>query len=171
MRPSKAKPHKLYEISLKRSVCAVFVGAASGTILTISYFMAGNLWAGVSIFEGLGATMTLIAPIAFLTWLFGIVVVGAPVWTLLHRLGLSGWITAIMCGYLTPYVALVLINTRALTGHTTGNFSSSIGGKKIWVEGVLTPYGWEQAFLDPVAISIGGCFVGLVIWLVAYRKQ
>jgi len=94
-------------LTIARAFVSLGAGAVWGGLMTdlalSAYFIAGaarsSPWSGpmaLEIAKALGFSVLAAAPIplfAFIVWLLGLLVVGAPVWGLMHHLGVrSAWL-------------------------------------------------------------------------------
>ncbi len=89
--------------SPSRVACALATGAFCGAVLVSANLVIVNLF-GERPADGPGIAF-IAFPFAFVFWAIGLLVVGGPVWMLLHALGLTArWMGAVLGGS-----ALVLI--------------------------------------------------------------
>lgn len=137
-----------YETTLGRAALALIAGAGMGVALLtaiVIMFDDPNVNALV-----LFASQT--APLVFGFLLTGLVIVGAPIWWCLHRLGLRGWGAMVFGAALGPYGVLLIFFTLA-------------EGPAALPAALRTFVQSEYAAAVPAFGAMGA-----VIWAVAYRR-
>ena len=157
--------------NLKRAFAALAAGAAVGAVVTnADLLVIGVLYAGEP-----GGLHSQHIPIlfsmfflAFYIWGAGLVVVGAPMWWLLHKKGLRSWWVAVLSGAIAAFVGGFAMNLAVTLRIEHSSFSDS--GGYTMIDGELTAYGWQELFLGAVEIGVIGAIVAAVIWRIAYRR-
>jgi hypothetical protein len=139
-----------YHTSPERAVLGLAAGAATGAyVLTLwSYLSVGHLQDP----HHLQATQLFFSLMLFI-WTAGLIAVGAPVWWLLHRLGLRHWLVAIATG-----VVLLALVGLALQSGIEFEDNGSPGVTRLTDEGFYM-------------LVVTGALVALVVWRVAYRRS
>ena len=138
-----------YEITMKRAMLALVVGAAVGgfvMLLTVLFIGQPFMVAISSIWQDPFGWLLVGLTLAAM-WGLGIVVLGIPSWTLLH---LNGWRKcwmSVLLGALLPSVIVAWLV-----------FLESKSGVSM---------GFDFSMLIPAGI---GMLVGWAIWRIAYRK-
>lgn len=109
-------------LTIDRAVVGLAVGAVWGGVMTdlalTAYLIAGatrrSPWSepmALEIAKALGFSALAAVPVilfAFMVWLLGLLVLGAPVWALAHRLGMrSAWPAAVFGAVAPPGLYLV----------------------------------------------------------------
>lgn len=161
-----------YETTIPRVIVSIVAGAGLGATIICGEYLWGlyeNL--GASHFMQYGLSKGLgVFGVAFVIWGVGISLFGGPLWFWLHRIGLRQLWIAVVAGGIAPFCVLFVWSTRMLTGRTSGKFSYFASGGQQWDSGVLTPFGWQIALQDALIFGLYGCFIGVLVWRVAYRK-
>ena len=157
-----------YQTTFLRAVLAVGAGAVAGAAMVTVWFLAGasdlnylrqyGFQAGVLIF--INATVI---------WALGLVLVGAPLWAILHYYGKRNWTAAGALGAILTFVVTLGLLTNGFGLLVSGNLSASDAAGPIWVDSQLTAHGWAVALEVAVVCCIAGALVGLIVWRVAYR--
>jgi hypothetical protein len=159
-----------YETSLGRVALALLAGAAAGA----SIITALHLGLMVRPFRTLTDTVQFvgfISSIYFVLFASGLLVLGAPAWWLLHRLGRRNRIHAMTLGAtltLVSYAAYSQFSRLFLHKLFYGPAPIFWGlgrGLRGWF-----PY-WLTLIEGAVWYSIAGGLVGLLIWRIAYRPS
>jgi hypothetical protein len=151
-----------------RAGLGLLAGAATGAVLTAAVSELPDLLLGRA---SLTLTLT-IAIVAFFVWGLGLLSIGGLVWGFADKAEARGVGSAIAIGGLTPALACLIpaILTDLMAGAALGGASSSAGGVDLMVNGHRTFEGWLSTLTFAGEVGLAGCAVGLVIWLVAYRK-
>jgi hypothetical protein len=158
------------ETTLRRAALALLAGAVCGSVLITALHLGqisrlGRTWTGTA------QIAAFISSVYFVLFAFGLLVLAAPAWWLLDRLGQRSRAQAIIFG-----VALTLASYLAYS-----QFSRHFLGKLfygpapiVWASGFTRglrgslPY-QLVLFEGAVWYSITGCLLGLLIWRIAYR--
>jgi hypothetical protein len=136
---------------------ALLGGATVGAgLVTVTFAVAGSLnggWAGRPAGEPEPAPLqalwlslpflVVVFVIAWIAWLLGLGLVGAPGWWVLHRLRLRSVFVAIAWGFTATYLF-----GWSMTGFATG-----------------------QDLLYPLPLAAAGAVVGAAVWFLAYRAR
>ena len=108
--------------------------------------------------------------IALMGWLFGIVLIGGPIWRLLHKAGKRQWYVALVTGAAIPFFVPLAYQTGFFTGQNFFGSSYYGSGGQQRIDGALTAFGWKMAFLQSFHSAVAGGVIGLTVWLIAYRR-
>jgi hypothetical protein len=151
-------------LTFDRAFIGLAAGAVWGGVMTdlalTAYFVAGatrpSPWSGpmaLEIAKALGFGLLIAVPVillAFILWLLGLLVVGAPVWWLMHRLGVRSARLAAVFGVIVP-PALYL--------------ASSLHGRPTSIVWAL-----EEEWAIYLTLAAIGAIVGWVTIKIAYRR-
>lgn len=155
----------------------VALSIAAGAVLGAAIIYGEYLWGAYAslgsehffkygFMHGSGVFMT-----ALIGWTIGICVFGGPVWIILHGAGWrQPWVVGSVAAII-PFIVTFALNTRLFAGQTTGKETYFARGGLIWEDGVLTAFGWWNAFQGALFFALYGFLVGLLIWRVAYRRS
>lgn len=138
-------------VTLERAFLALISGAILGAFLTAIAVIFPALAEDPSSISPLGLTLTLLrifAP-AFIGWLAGLVIVGAPLWAGLHAYGFRGYGSAVVLGF-----ALCLFGSMVPT-----------------VFGPTFGIAYPEAFPPQIVLALIGAFAALLIRFMAYRDN
>lgn len=154
----------------------IFLGAAIAALLsTINLYsdfdpeVAGRVHV---------ATMPSSFDYAFRTWSFGLIVIGVPIWLVIHYFGFRTLIVWLILGFSVTFYVLFSLNTDSFSGSRFGgtNYPDYPLGGYGWTDGeifqgeIMISYGWWVAIRVSVVGSLQGMLVALTIWRVAYQK-
>jgi hypothetical protein len=133
-----------------------------GTILAV--FAAGRRSAPDSIpWQDTIGLLLLLFGITLFYFALGLVLVGAPAWWLLHRLGRRTLLDAVIAGAAlssSTYLSLVLLGVVPLIfGPGPQYFAASVIGTVV----VL------MLLVNAIWVAVSGALAGFVIWGIAYR--
>ena len=147
-----------------RIASALFAGAAVGAAtvavtFNLPYMLEVGRW------DMFLVAMTFIA--AFMVWLLGLAVVGAPLWRLAERLGYRSFHHAITVGLTATFLTAVLLTCIM----DSGMVSLREGGRTLVHLGRRTPFGLWVLARDCGLFALAGGLVAAVIWRVAYRRE
>ncbi len=127
-----------------RAVLGALAGAAAGSAANMAGILVMELGSGEAPALGAGIYFAAFSSIiALIPWAAGIGILGAPLWWLLDKLALRGWLTMALAGAAVPagFMSLILFNA----------------GPARLVE-------WIAIY------AVSGVCAGLAIWRVAYSK-
>jgi len=144
-----------YRTTRQRAAAAVAAGAAVGAVATnVPMVVAGLLYIGEpGGFESQHIPFLLyMVFIAFIVWTVGLVLVGVPIWWLLHKKGLRSWWVAVLCGAIAGFVGAFALSLALTLPIESASF------------------GWQDLVLGAVEIGVYGAIVAAVIWRTAYRR-
>ena len=147
-----------------RIASALFAGAAVGgatvaVAFNLPYMLEVGRW------DMLLVAMTFI--VAFMAWLLGLAVVGAPLWSLAERMGYRSFHHAISAGLAATFLTAVLLACIM----DNGMMSLREEGRVLVHLGRRTPYGLWVLARDCGLFALAGGLVAAVIWRVAYRRE
>jgi hypothetical protein len=157
--------------NVTRAIAALAAGASVGAVVTnADLLVIGVLYAGEP-----GGIQSQHIPLvismfflAFIIWGAGLVVVGAPMWWLLHRKGLRSWWIAVLSGAIAAFMGGLALSMALTLPIEHSSFGDS--GGDTMIDGELTAYGWQELFLGAVEVGVVGAIVAAVIWRIAYRR-
>lgn len=109
-------------------------------------------------------------PFAFVFFLLGAVICGGPIWALLHFQGLRRWWHVTATGFLVAFGVSFGTATAGFDGLRSGQFSFFARGQTLWINGVLTREGWQDALTGGLKFGALCGALGFVIWYVAYKR-
>ena len=152
------------ETSGLRAVLAILVGAAVGTT---AMFVPCAILAGGTVTP----EMWSLALVAYIVWIIGLVLIGGPLWAVLHHKGLRGWLAALVAGASAPGLFWIIVMTLGL-GQGGGDVirGSPNGLVYLFQDGHLTAAGLIDALVQGATLGAIGACVGLAGWFVAYRR-
>ena len=158
-----------YRIDTGRIPWSMAAGALTGaTIIAAPTLVLSLLYDSIERFLTVNFLMVMWTfVIAFVVWAIGLVVVGLPLWWLLHKKGVRRWWVAALCGAVAAFVGSFALYL-ALTLPGGGSYSDS--GGHTMIDGELTAYGWQSIVLGAAEIGVCGAIVAAVIWRIAYRR-
>ena len=162
-----------YETTKIRAIFALLGGAILGGI----FVSADYLWSVYEI-HGMDYTLTYgpsngfgVFVVAFLVWGTGILVLGTPIWYLLHGRRIRQFWAAVIVGGVLVFVTNFAFSTRMFTGQASGEYSLYAQGDQQWEKGHLTLFGWQTAAQSALYMALFGCLVAALIWRLAYRRS
>lgn len=166
-----------YDTTPVRLMLALPAGAFAGTVVMLAWAIVGQLIAARNTPENPYALATLLGMsplfglIVFVVFAGGMLLVGAPLWALLHRWGYRSWRAASALGAIASFAAgLIFITLPQWSMPSETRFSASDAGGPTIVDNRRTLHGWEQALMQAGIIGLAGLFAGLTVWRVAYRR-
>jgi hypothetical protein len=150
--------------SFPRALVALFVGSLAAAILVTALELTLRLTGAIHVtvwcrYSGAACLALQELPIAvfsFAWFLAGLLVIAAPCWWALDRLGRRSWLDALTLGFLLTFLAVA---------------AEELARGYALVHRALTAEGWLRAAQYGVALGAVGGVVGMVIWLVAYRSD
>jgi hypothetical protein len=159
-----------YRLAPPRAVLALVAGAGTAAVLvTIQWLRAVGQAFGLPFIESTGLHGALVIFVgAFVAWLAGLTLIGAPAWWLLHRHRLRGWRAAILVGMALTFIASMALAIPLPTRGTA--YSSADRGGLTVVDNRLTAHGWAEAARKSLLVAFVGGAVGWVVWRTAYRR-
>ncbi len=166
-----------YQTTRDRVVLALLIGPAVAGLATVIAITQSHGGGGDVNLHGLSDVLVglwiwaVILFFASLPYAMGAVLLGSPIWWLLHRIGYRGPLVALALGAVLSFLVVTAGESSHFVlpssdGHT---FRSDEGGVLV-DSGRLTAYGWTKLLTYAAKISAGGALGGLVIWRVAYRR-
>ncbi len=154
--------------SFPRALLALAIGAVCGTCLTLFEAVSGipvpalRVPLGALVYPPRNMVeilqlLEIVAMFAMGMYSVGLVIVGAPVWYVLHRLGKRTPVDAALTGAtLTFFFCFVLDNDLLDRLQHLGRYP-------------MSAYGWLMAGERAAWFAATGAIVGLTVWWVAYR--
>ncbi|MCF6275065.1 MAG: hypothetical protein L3J05_04805 [Robiginitomaculum sp.] len=164
--------NKKIKPTLGRLLFALALGALMGSsVTTIDYLI--NLYQvnGSEHFNewAVSKGVRILIP-SYIIWLISLFVFGVPVWLFLHWKEKTHWVYAIASGFFIPFTIILAMGTGFFTGKISGNLSYYGNGGQQWLDGSITPFGWEIAFRSAIYYALIGVCISAMIWLVCYRN-
>ena len=153
-----------YRLMTDLIIPAVLAGIIAGATMVTGWCAAGL------ILKGMPAAWLFILIIFFVSlsfWAVGIALVGAPLWAMLHNMGLRSPVYAAGAGGLAALLALL-----ALVLVTSYGVTDQYGGERYLIQnGVRTAGGWLRLLTNALLMGVAGSVVGMAIWRIAYRRS
>lgn len=153
------------------AIAALIVGAAVGAVATnLPVVVMGLLYIGEpGGFQSQHIPLLVyMFALAFIVWGVGLILVGVPIWWLLHKKGLRSWWMAVLLGAVAAAVCNFALNLAMTLPIENASLGDS-GGQSM-IDGELTAYGWWSLVRGAAAIGVVGALVAAVIWRIAYRR-
>jgi hypothetical protein len=161
----------VYDVTRQRVGLALLAGAAVGALVAFVSLAASILLVlgatSPDAWSTVGRLLPAVVLRGFLTWLLGLLMIGAPAWWLLHRHGWRGWRAAILAAAALAFVTSLLLAIPRPGQHRT---EADRGGLTM-IDDSLTAHGWSKATLDAAFTALAGAAVGFTVWRTAYRRQ
>jgi hypothetical protein len=154
-----------------RACFALLIGAlvaSSATILLIASIAVGS---GITDWNSFVAQMGFAFVLATLTYILGLFLLAAPLWTFLHKMGHRSWKDAGLLGATLGFIVTLLFYISPTWPIRPEGSRSSFGGSAglLVEDNVVTPLGWAT-FLSYSAIHGAICaLIGILVWRLAYR--
>ena len=171
-----------YATTIPRALLALAVAAVTGTLvflLELGILLALRPNKLNEMAEYVGTTyldlLQLTATAVFTFFAGGLLVVGAPLWALLHFLKLRDWYYAVALGAglcaggffilalysedFTPAISLVSFLTEEFGGLVWNNEANQFNAE-----------GWQAIWRGTALLALAGGLAGLTLWKIAYRK-
>ena len=168
-----------YVTTFPRALLALLGGAVTGALiffLEIAALLAlrPTKLGEMSDYVGLDP-VTVVVTIAIFGFIFfagGLLIAGAPLWWLLHRLGRRDWFYAAGLGALlgcAGFVFMAMWNAEWPALSLISFLTEQFGGLTAR-NGQLTREGWDALERGAIGIAFAGGLAGLALWKIAYRK-
>jgi len=153
------------EFSLKRARVALLIGALVGPPLVI---VAETVLGGIPLIHGstwssVVGSILIPSLAGFLFAIYGLIFIAVPVWWLLHQVGMTTWVHAVILG-----VVLTFCYAIAISFFLSDPRASDSGGP-LFADGLPTLHGWYSVIQVAVPAAIAGGLVGFIVWRIAYR--
>lgn len=156
-----------YEITTGRAALALLVGALTGSLLVSAWYLAmfvmassGQLPGDIFLYQF--RTMLILVPMSsFLVFAGGLLIIGIPLWALLHQLGWRSWMHSIIFGFLAGVVAALAIQFVPRLLLASGTIAGNYRERELDWLNIAGSIAW---------IGVACAIVGLVIWRIAYRR-
>jgi hypothetical protein len=105
----------------------------------------------------------------------GLLLVGAPIWALLHFLRLREWYVAVALGAglcAAGFFVMALWNADFTPAISLVSFLTEEFGGLVWnnEENRFNPEGWQAIWRGTALIALAGGLAGLALWKIAYRR-
>lgn len=175
------RPATSHALRAGRVLKALSLGALSGGMLTSTIIVVPGLIVslitpevdGPGLMPGV-LLVLLVAVVAALVFCAGLLMVAAPAWWALHRLGYRGvWHAVIMGASLASAIFFSVATYQHGWGPERsdgGTFSASQGGVPTVVENRLTQQGWINAAELTALIATVAAVTAAIIWAYAYER-
>jgi hypothetical protein len=154
-----------------RACVALLIGAlvaSSATILLIACVAIGS---NITDWNSFVAQMGFAFVLAALVYALGLLLLAAPLWAFLHKMGHRSWKAAGLLGAMLGFIVTLLFYISPTWPIRPEGSRSSFGGSAglLVEDNVVTLLGWAT-FLSYSAIHGVICaLVGILIWRLAYR--
>ena len=147
-----------YRIDTGRIPWSIAAGALTGaTIIAAPTFVLSLVYESIDQFLSGNFLMVMWTfVVAFVVWAIGLVVVGLPLWWLLHKKGVRRWWVAALCGAATAFVGAFALSLALMLLVESSPFKD--------------PGAFAMIVLAAVEIGVYGAIVAAVIWRIAYRR-
>jgi hypothetical protein len=169
-----------YVTTFPRALLALLVGALVGALaflLELGVLLALRPSKLSEMTEYVGTTnsdlIMLIALAALVFFAGGLLLIGAPVWWILHRLGHRQWFYAAGLGAVLGSAGFILMSlwnpewpALSLVSFMTEEFGGLTARN-----GQLSGEGWSALFRGAIGIAVAGAAAGLGLWKIAYRRR
>jgi hypothetical protein len=149
-------PSRNYDTTFGRAAFALAIGAAAGGILTglifatlVPFGFTNPEHDPPTLGDLLGA-IPVVSVFATLGYGAALVLVGVPMWLLMHRLGWRSWLDAMLGGFLAAGLACFVVRSSITAG-------------------TALLFGWRPIIESVLLVAAIGATVGLVVWRIAYR--
>jgi hypothetical protein len=152
-----------YRLMTDLIIPALLAGVVVGAMMVTAWRGAGLLMEGMPA-AWLFITMIFFVSLAF--WATGVVLMGAPVWAVLHYMNLRSPVYAVGAGGASALLALVGLSLVM----SSGVADQYDRGRYVIQNGVRTADGWLSLLTDALLMGVAGGVVGMVIWRIAYRR-
>jgi hypothetical protein len=169
-----------YVTTFRRALLAVLGGAIVGAwvfFLEIAVLFAIRPSKLTEMIDYVGMSgaqlMMLIMAFAFIFFAGGLLIVGTPLWWILHKLGRRTWLDALALGAVLAaagFVAMVMYNPEWPALSLISFLTEEFGGLTA-ANGRLSGQGWEALVRGAIGIALAGAFAGLAMWRIAYRRS
>ena len=169
---------QIYETTAMRAILALVAGSIVGSVLIIAGFLIPE------IIDALNGDKIAIAqlhalPYGVIVFVFvyaiftaGIVLIGLPIWALMHQLGRRNWLDALLLGGIASFLVTLAFSTMSIWLLPYGSdYSASDGGVPTVVHNHITAQGWTYYLEMSGGIALAGIMAALTIWRIAYRKM
>ena len=152
-----------YVLHPNRTAPAILVGATMGA-LSVAAWLVGP----AMVSQERGAEFLLFATFvtAWVVWVVGLTLVGAPLWVVFERAGRRTPPYALGLGAAATFIASALLLLLMDMGG-----SSSLDGRDVVINGRRTAYGWSLLLSGAGLMALAGAMVGWTVWRIAYRRQ
>ena len=157
-----------------RVATAMIAGAVVGVVYDLGLFFAPIIrHSGLPLDHGSFLVMIFVSSVAFVGWIFGLLALALPIWSLLHVCGVRSWPAAIALGSVLACLAELALRSGIFAPTRLGDYGNTSGDIHglIWVHGRLTAYGWLSTAVKAAARAPAGAFVGWIIWRIAYPRH
>lgn len=154
-----------------RALVALIVGTVLGALI-VAGFIAYEVGPHMFLRNAIRFVMAKFAS-AFMVWGSGILLVGAPIWLVLHKAGFRTWLVALFTGFLLPFALFFPIFTGQLTGIKAlqGCYDElAFLTRPVFASGTLPILGAGRAAAISAVFGAVGALIALTIWFVAYKR-
>jgi hypothetical protein len=169
-----------YVTTFPRALLALLGGAVVGALtflleLAVLLAIRPNKLDEMSEYVGAGPSDLIYLLILAVCIFFagGLLVFGAPVWLILHRLGRRKWfyaaaVGAVLCA--AGFVAMCLYNPEWEALSLVSFMTEEFGGLTAR-GGQFTGQGWAALAKGAFMLALAGSLAGLTLWRIAYRRR
>src|SRR5688572_22809673 len=171
-----------YATTIPRALLALVLGAVTGTLvflLELGILLALQPNKLPEMANYVGTTyldlLQLTATAVFTFFAGGLLVVGAPLWALLHFLRRRDWYYAVALGSglcAVGFFVMALWNPDFTPAVSLVSFLTEEFGGLVWSneENQFNAEGWQAIGRGTALLAVAGGFSGLTLWKIAYRK-
>ena len=171
-----------YATTIPRALLALIVGAVAGTLvflLELGILLALRPNKLPEMADYVGTTyldlLQLTATAVFTFFAGGLLVVGAPLWALLHFLKRRQWyyaagLGAVLCA--AGFLVMAMWNPDFTPAVSLVSFLTEEFGGLVWSneENQFNAEGWQAIGRGTALLAVAGGFSGLTLWKIAYRR-
>jgi hypothetical protein len=165
------------ELSARRGAAAFATGVVTATVLSLLVALAPAGFIPDADGGLLGASgkrirnaVIFISFFSFIGWTGGLLIVGAPVWRLMHRAGFRRWFQAVAVGAVLAFGVRLALAVHSWSGYAF----YEVGGptlRAVVVDHKLTALGWRLSFESAAWAAVIGGVTGFTIWYIAYGRR
>ncbi len=163
----RAQLTKTLETNFERVTYAFLAGAFTGSIIFptapfIPVFFEPN---------GIRKILTVFY-FGFIFWFFGLLLIGSPIWALLHRLNKRKFYHAALAGFIPPFLVVLQPFTLLSPAKSRGSIFFNIDPTgKFWEGDVITWRHLVSVLESSAILGLVGALVAFAIWRTAYRLE
>lgn len=155
-----------------RMLLGLVGGALTGAILvTVYFYLIFESRSGGS--GGEPPWLILLFPFIYslAAWSIGLVVVGLPIWLLLHVLEFRQWRWAALLGIAVTFVIACIVakDSEIVRSLSPFNADGNVDPKTL-SKSQLASQKWQDTIFASLVLSVIGAAVASVVWRIAYRS-
>lgn len=167
-----SKPYPISEVTWGSALLGLLSGALAGTGLSVIWRLS-YLWElrGVKSFVAWTIEAACLSGLLlFPVWTMGLAILAGVPWLVLRRIRRGSALALIAVSAGLAALGQICYFGIAFGHLQNGGFSVADGGGPTWLNGALTPHGWQTAIVSAIT---SGAMVGaatFVAWRVSHRK-